>query len=30
HRACDGGASGGFLRYVADAVENPLAALVEG
>jgi pyruvate dehydrogenase E2 component (dihydrolipoamide acetyltransferase) len=30
HRACDGGASGGFLRHVADAVENPLAALVEG
>ncbi|HEY2095866.1 MAG TPA: dihydrolipoamide acetyltransferase family protein [Pseudonocardia sp.] len=30
HRACDGGASGGFLRHVADAVEHPLAALVEG
>ncbi|MDT7676731.1 MAG: hypothetical protein QOD82_4633, partial [Pseudonocardiales bacterium] len=30
HRACDGGASGGFLRHMADAVEHPLAALVEG
>jgi 2-oxoisovalerate dehydrogenase E2 component (dihydrolipoyl transacylase) len=30
HRACDGAASGGFLRHVADAVEHPLAALVEG
>lgn len=23
HRVCDGGAAGGFLRYVADAMENP-------
>lgn len=23
HRVCDGGTAGGFLRYVADAVENP-------
>ncbi|WP_146360848.1 dihydrolipoamide acetyltransferase family protein [Arthrobacter yangruifuii] len=23
HRVCDGAAAGGFLRYVADAVENP-------
>jgi pyruvate dehydrogenase E2 component (dihydrolipoamide acetyltransferase) len=23
HRVCDGGAAGGFLRYVADCVENP-------
>lgn len=23
HRVCDGGAAGGFLRYVADAIENP-------
>jgi 2-oxoisovalerate dehydrogenase E2 component (dihydrolipoyl transacylase) len=27
HRACDGGVAGGFLRYVADCVENPLIAL---
>ncbi|MEU7875924.1 dihydrolipoamide acetyltransferase family protein [Dactylosporangium sp. NPDC049140] len=27
HRACDGGAAGGFLRYVADCVESPLTAL---
>jgi pyruvate dehydrogenase E2 component (dihydrolipoamide acetyltransferase) len=27
HRACDGGVAGGFLRYVADCVENPLTAL---
>jgi len=30
HRACDGAAAGGFLRYVADAVEHPLSALVDG
>lgn len=24
HRVCDGGTAGGFLRYVADAFENPL------
>ncbi|MCU1432443.1 MAG: branched-chain alpha-keto acid dehydrogenase subunit [Actinotalea sp.] len=29
HRVCDGGTAGGFLRYVADAVERPMAALVE-
>nr|BFE58002.1 dihydrolipoamide acetyltransferase family protein [Dactylosporangium thailandense] len=27
HRVCDGGAAGGFLRYVADCVESPLTAL---
>ena len=27
HRVCDGGAAGGFLRFVADAVENPMSAL---
>ena len=27
HRACDGGTAGGFLRYVADCVESPAAAL---
>jgi 2-oxoisovalerate dehydrogenase E2 component (dihydrolipoyl transacylase) len=27
HRACDGGVAGGFLRYVADCVEQPLRAL---
>jgi 2-oxoisovalerate dehydrogenase E2 component (dihydrolipoyl transacylase) len=27
HRACDGGAAGGFLRFVADCVENPITAL---
>lgn len=27
HRVCDGGAAGGFLRFVADAVERPLALL---
>jgi 2-oxoisovalerate dehydrogenase E2 component (dihydrolipoyl transacylase) len=27
HRACDGGTAGGFLRYVADCVESPVAAL---
>lgn len=29
HRACDGGAAGGFLRYVADAIENPGSALAD-
>ena len=23
HRVCDGGVAGGFLRYVADLVEEP-------
>jgi 2-oxoisovalerate dehydrogenase E2 component (dihydrolipoyl transacylase) len=27
HRVCDGGVAGGFLRYVADCVENPLVML---
>jgi 2-oxoisovalerate dehydrogenase E2 component (dihydrolipoyl transacylase) len=27
HRACDGGAAGGFLRYVADCIEEPATAL---
>ncbi|MFC4950505.1 dihydrolipoamide acetyltransferase family protein [Pseudonocardia sp. GCM10023141] len=27
HRVCDGGTAGGFLRFVADAVENPLQAM---
>ncbi|KUG61765.1 branched-chain alpha-keto acid dehydrogenase subunit E2 [Kocuria rosea subsp. polaris] len=29
HRVCDGGAAGGFLRMVADAVENPLSVLAD-
>ncbi|MGW3622693.1 dihydrolipoamide acetyltransferase family protein [Streptomyces sp. NPDC000880] len=29
HRVCDGGAAGGFLRYVADCVEHP-AVLLRG
>lgn len=29
HRVCDGGVAGGFLRFVADCVENPMAALAE-
>ena len=29
HRVCDGGTAGGFLRFVADAVEHPTAALAE-
>jgi pyruvate dehydrogenase E2 component (dihydrolipoamide acetyltransferase) len=29
HRACDGGVAGGFLRFVADCVENPVTALGE-
>jgi pyruvate dehydrogenase E2 component (dihydrolipoamide acetyltransferase) len=27
HRACDGGAAGGFLRFVADCVESPVSVL---
>ncbi|MGO1051991.1 dihydrolipoamide acetyltransferase family protein [Crossiella sp. CA198] len=27
HRVCDGGVAGGFLRFVADAVESPLGLL---
>ncbi|MFJ6212010.1 dihydrolipoamide acetyltransferase family protein [Streptomyces sp. NPDC092296] len=27
HRVCDGGAAGGFLRFVADCVENPAELL---
>ncbi|MGP4021419.1 dihydrolipoamide acetyltransferase family protein [Saccharopolyspora sp. 5N708] len=29
HRVCDGATAGGFLRYVADRVENPLIALAD-
>jgi pyruvate dehydrogenase E2 component (dihydrolipoamide acetyltransferase) len=29
HRVCDGGTAGGFLRMVADAVENPLSVLAD-
>ncbi|MDN3903643.1 dihydrolipoamide acetyltransferase family protein [Arthrobacter sp. YD2] len=29
HRVCDGGTAGGFLRYVADAVENPGRVLAD-
>jgi 2-oxoisovalerate dehydrogenase E2 component (dihydrolipoyl transacylase) len=29
HRVCDGGAAAGFLRLVADAVENPGSALAD-
>jgi 2-oxoisovalerate dehydrogenase E2 component (dihydrolipoyl transacylase) len=29
HRVCDGGTAGGFLRYVADAIENPASALAD-
>lgn len=29
HRVCDGGTAAGFLRYVADAVENPGALLAD-
>ncbi|AJT41887.1 dihydrolipoamide acetyltransferase family protein [Psychromicrobium lacuslunae] len=29
HRVCDGGSAGGFLRFVADAMENPAALLAE-
>ncbi|GAA3548572.1 dihydrolipoamide acetyltransferase family protein [Amycolatopsis ultiminotia] len=27
HRVCDGGVAGGFLRFIADCVENPLRLL---
>lgn len=29
HRVCDGGTAGGFLRYVADAIENPSFVLAD-
>lgn len=29
HRVCDGGTAGGFLRFVADAVENPMGLLTD-
>jgi 2-oxoisovalerate dehydrogenase E2 component (dihydrolipoyl transacylase) len=29
HRVCDGGTAGGFLRFVADCVENPAALLAD-
>ncbi len=29
HRVCDGGTAGGFLRYVADAIENPGTVLAD-
>ncbi len=29
HRVCDGGTAGGFLRFVADAIENPGAMLAD-
>ncbi|MEV4641413.1 dihydrolipoamide acetyltransferase family protein [Actinoplanes sp. NPDC049548] len=29
HRVCDGGAAGGFLRYVADCVEQPATLLAD-
>lgn len=29
HRVCDGGVAGGFLRYVADAIENPGGILAD-
>ncbi|GAA1267398.1 dihydrolipoamide acetyltransferase family protein [Arthrobacter pascens] len=29
HRVCDGGTAGGFLRYIADAIENPCEVLVD-
>jgi 2-oxoisovalerate dehydrogenase E2 component (dihydrolipoyl transacylase) len=29
HRVCDGGAAGGFLRYVADCVERPVVLLAD-
>ena len=29
HRVCDGAAAGGFLRYVADAIESPTPTLVD-
>lgn len=29
HRVCDGGTAGGFLRYIADAIENPSSVLAD-
>lgn len=29
HRVCDGGTAGGFLRYVADCIEQPTALLLD-
>jgi len=29
HRVCDGGTAGGFLRFVADCVENPKSAMAD-
>ncbi|WP_236790853.1 dihydrolipoamide acetyltransferase family protein [Amycolatopsis sp. GM8] len=29
HRVCDGGTAGGFLRFVADAIEAPMSAMAE-
>ncbi|NSX38226.1 2-oxo acid dehydrogenase subunit E2 [Pseudarthrobacter oxydans] len=29
HRVCDGGTAAGFLRFVADAIENPTALLAD-
>lgn len=29
HRVCDGGAAGGFIRFVADCIENPMRALTQ-
>ncbi len=29
HRVCDGGTAAGFLRFVADAMENPASALAD-
>lgn len=29
HRVCDGGRAAGFLRFVANAIENPSSLLVE-
>ena len=28
HRVCDGGSAGGFLRFIADAVEDPTSAFL--
>jgi pyruvate dehydrogenase E2 component (dihydrolipoamide acetyltransferase) len=29
HRVCDGGTAGGFLRFVADAIESPTSAIAD-
>ena len=29
HRVCDGGTAAGFLRSVADAIENPASAFAD-